>query len=186
MILIKLPTILCSVLFYCSIIYYIISSNKIEAHWTYLVWVKRQSTCLFAWIIFSFTLANVSLTWQIQFFQLQEHTEFWLQISGGSQPGNPVQHRLHCYTPVMLESSMERVVKMQSGQNSSSSLWWELSTCQPEPWNNVQSQFRNEHLWYRRLHLHRLQNLFFKHENSTEVCMLKTQQLNTSKFQLFT
>lgn len=66
--LIKLPTTLCSVLFYCSIIYYIITSNKIETHCTYVVWVRRQSTCLFAWTIFSFILANVSLTWQIQFF----------------------------------------------------------------------------------------------------------------------
>lgn len=43
MILIKLPTTLCSALFYCSIIYYIIASNKTGAHWTYLAWVKQKT-----------------------------------------------------------------------------------------------------------------------------------------------
>lgn len=43
MILIKLPTTLCSALFYCSIIYYIIASNKTGAHWTSLAWVKQKT-----------------------------------------------------------------------------------------------------------------------------------------------
>lgn len=42
-ILIKLPTTLCSALFYCSIIYYIITSNKTGARWIYLAWVKQKT-----------------------------------------------------------------------------------------------------------------------------------------------